>query len=227
MPWDTQTRRTDPRQSGWSGWTAPPQKKKPDSGELVDQALGEARGEAERLTGEEESRGSQMIDILRNAIAKAGTPTLSQRDIDMEFGRDSDAANQDFLSGIHNVRSMLGASGMTGQGSWAAGLGKALKANQLTSLIGSRRDLMLKKSTSDAFDRMKQLEGEEKLAEAVNRPVSMINSDFMQMLTGIRLSQQQGYLARGAAKDAADAQKESGMLSGIGGLLGGALTAFA
>lgn len=190
--------------------------------DAINQALGAGANEANRLTNLEEQRGQAAEDTLRAADQVANVPTLTQNDINLQFGRGVDTSGNAFMQTIGNLRSMLGANGLSGSSGYAGGLAAAAEGQRLGSILSNRRDLMVEKATTDATDRLKEYDRQAQIAQAVARPVAAENSDFYQMLAGVRLSQGSGEQARSAAKDAANASKDAGWMS-LGGQLGGAL----
>lgn len=189
--------------------------------DMLEESLKQAGSEAERLAKEEERRGSKAEDTLRGAIDAANVPTLSQADIDRLFSKGVDTSGAAFKQTIGNLRSMLGANGLTGASGFAGGLAADAEAQRLASLVGSRRDLLIQKSVTDATDRLNQYDRMTDLTSLINRPVAMQVSDFLQMLAGMNLTRLDNQLGYNAAKDAANAGKTAGIMNGIGGILGG------
>lgn len=184
-------------------------------------ALGQAGSEADRLANLEETRGQNMENTLRSAMGAANVPTLTQNDINLKFGRGVDTSGNAFMQTIGNLRSMLGENGLTGGSGFAGGLAAAAESQRLGSLLSTRRDLMLEKAQTDLSDRLAQYGRMGDIAKAQSRPVASERSDFLNMLSGVRLSQMQGQGTLNAAKDAANAAKGAGWMD-LAGKLGGA-----
>lgn len=187
----------------------------------TESAIQDAGNTAYSLNALEEERGQRKEDTYRQAGSDADVPTMSEQDINRLFARDAGASGDQFLGDIGNLRSMLGENGLTGASGWAAGLASDLESQRLSSLITSRRDLFVQKSTADAMDRLKKYDRMTQLAEVQGRAPSMIGSDWKQMLVGLRESEKFAEQNRSAAKDASNASKQAGLRSGFGGLAQG------
>lgn len=178
--------------------------------------------EAFRLRDLEEARGAKAEDTLTKAITAANKPTLTQDLINLKFGRSADTAGSAFMQSVGNLRSMLGASGLSGGSGYAGGIAANLEAQRLGSMIGARRDLMLEKANTDAADRLKQYDRMTQLAQVQARPVAAEGSDFLNNLIGLRGGMYTGQLSYNAAKQASKAGETAGWM-GLAGQLGGAL----
>jgi len=192
----------------------------------INQILGAGGAEAEKLYNLEESRGQKMEDIVRGAAADANVPTMSEQDIRRQFGRSADDSTKSMLGQMDSLRSYLGGAGITG-GGLAAGMAAQFQLARAGQMTDARRALFLEKSKADALDRARNFQNQLTLASAVNRPVSMLKSDWLGQMAGIRLGQEGILEQRSAAKDAAEASKQAGIMSGIGGLAGGIIGAIA
>ncbi len=154
---------------------------------------------------EEERRGAAAESTIREANARADKPTITQEEIDRQFGRASDAASQGFASELEGLRDYAGASGVSG--GQVNGLLVNADLKRLSQLTAKRGDLMSFKATSDAMDRQKMVDRAGTLAAYQSRPVSMLGIDFENQALQTRMAQLGLEVNRSAAKDAANAAK--------------------
>ncbi len=187
----------------------------------VNEVLRAGGTEANKLYNMEEARGQRAEDIVGKAAQDANKPTMTDQDIRRQFGQSADASGEEMLGKMSGLRAYLGGAGVTG-GGLAAGMAAQYQLARSGQMTDARRALFLEKSKTDALDRAANFQRQMAYASAVNRPVSMIRSDWLNNMAGIRLGQQANEIQRSAAKDAANAAKEGGMLGAIGGI-GGAL----
>jgi len=190
----------------------------------VNQVLKAGGDEAAKLYNMEEGRGQRMEDIIGAALPEASKPTMTDQDIRRSFGRDADTSASEMIGKMSGLRSYLGGAGITG-GGLAAGMAAQYQLARAGQMTDARRALFLEKSKTDALDRARNFQNQLTYASAVNRPVSMIRSDWLNNMAGIRLGQQGVEAQRSAAKDAANASKQAGMMSGIGSIAGGLIGA--
>lgn len=202
---------------GWGGSA-----RETKSGFLADQVnrvLSSGETEARRIGAEEESRGQEMEDIVRGALPEANKPTLTDMDIRRAMTEQTDKAARRTNESMKMLRSQLGAAGEIGGGR-AAGIASNIALQRRGMIVDARRSLFLEKAKQDAADRARNFQNSLTLASAVNRPVSMINMDWLQQALGLRLQQQAIEAGRSASKDLANAQQNAGVMSGVGSLLG-------
>jgi hypothetical protein len=184
--------------------------------------LGQGETEARRLNNLEESRGQRMEDIIGAALPEASKATMNEQDIRRQFSRDADAAGGDMLSRMGALRSYLGGAGVTG-GGMAAGMASQYNLARMGQTTDARRALFIEKSKADALDRARNFQNQLTFASAVNRPVSMLYSDYLGQAAGIRLGQSGVERQYMAADKAADAAKDAGKWSAIGSFGSGVL----
>lgn len=186
--------------------------------------LGMGETEAKRLRDLEEARGARAEGMIGSAVSAANVPTMTDQDIRRSFGRSTDDASKGMMGQMGSLRSYLGGAGITG-GGLAAGMAAQFQLARAGQMTDARRALFLEKSKTDALDRARNFQNQLTYASAVNRPVSMLYSDWLGQSAGIRLGQSGVERQYMAGKAAADAQKDAGLMSGIGGIAGGLIGA--
>lgn len=174
---------------------------------------------------EEERRGAEQEAYLRDEKSKADKPTITQQEIDRQFGRASDAASGNYNEELAGIREYLGDSGVTG-GGMVGGLLANAEIARLRQLTSARSDLMSFKATQDSLDRQRSFDRAQTVAASINRPISMLGIDFENQA----LQTQQGLLGmevnRAGAKEMANASRDAAT-KGLIGSLGGGLLGFA
>lgn len=181
----------------------------------------QGQSEANRLNAEEESRGKKMEDIVRSALPEANAPTMTDLDVRRAMTDKTDEAARRTNASMSLLRSQLGGAGEIGGGR-AAGVASNIALAKSGQVTDARRGLFLEVSKSKALDRARNFQNDLTLANAVNRPVSQINMDWIGQMLGINMAKQGSEAQRSAAKDAANAAKTAGYMS-LAGNLGGAL----
>ena len=192
-----------------------------DYKQKVEEGLGTYRKKAFGLENTENQRGASMEDYLRKANDKANVPTLSQETIDRQFASGVDSGAGQFQDQMAGLREYMGASGVTG-GGLPAGIAANAEMERLGQLTQTRGDLMAFKATSDAQDRMKAFDRETKVADAINRPVSMLGMDAEQGTLQTRLAELGVQTSAEGAQAQAKATKQAGKDAKTGSLLGSA-----
>lgn len=173
--------------------------------EMIGQSLGEYGDAAYAGRDEEERRGQAQEDMLREADLAATKPTITQQEIDRQFGRKSDAASNNFADALSGLRDYMGESGVGG--GVTQGLAFQAELRRLGQLTTARGDAMTFKATSDALDRQRAFDRKITVGNAVNRPISMLGIDFENQALQTRLSQLGIETNRAGAKYAAEASK--------------------
>lgn len=173
----------------------------------IDQQLANYGDVAWGLNAEEEKRGASMEQYLREAATNANKPTITQQEIDRQFGQKSDMASRDFLNNMSGLRDYVGASGITG-GGHIGGIAANAELARLRSLTQARGDLMSYKATADAKDRMMAWDRATQIGQAINRPVSMLGADYENQALGTRLTELGVEAGRQGAADTAKNSKK-------------------
>lgn len=180
----------------------------------IDQQLSNYGDVAWGLNDEEERRGAASEQFLRDSSNAANKPTITQQEIDRQFGRKSDMAARGFLDNMAGLRDYIGGSGITG-GGHIAGIAANAELKRLQQLTTARGDLMSYKATSDALDRQRAFDRSRVVAEQINRPVSMLGADFETTQLETTLSKLGVETNRQGAADQAKASKK-GFLDYLG-----------
>jgi len=180
----------------------------------IDQQLANYGDVAWGLNDEEERRGAASEGFLRNADAAASKSTITQQEIDRQFGQKSDAASRGFLDNMAGLRDYVGGSGVTG-GGHIGGIAANAELKRLQQLTTARGDLMSFKATSDALDRQRAFDRSRVVADAINRPVSMLGADFENQQLQTTLTKLGVETNRQGAADQAKASKK-GFLDYLG-----------
>lgn len=171
---------------------------------------------------EENKRGAAQEAYLRDEKAKADKPTITQQEIDRQYGRASDSASGNYNEELAGIREYLGDSGVTG-GGMVGGLLANAEIARLRQLTSARSDLMSFKATQDSLDRQRSFDRAQTVASSINRPISMLGIDFENQA----LQTQQGLLGlevnRAGAKEMANAQRSASTKGLIGSVAGGLL----
>lgn len=189
-----------------------------------------AYGKAARAgEAEEERRGADMEAMLREADAAANVPTFSDEDLRRQFARGADAAGDKFLNQMMDIREYAGMSGVGG-GQVVGQLANA-EIQRLGQLTQSYGDAVAFKATSDALDRQNAFDRKANvLAQAINRPISMLGIDFANQNAQVQLGKYaidknlEGDKAMAGAQEKSSSNGLIGSIfGGIGGLVGGLL----
>lgn len=191
----------------------------------VDQSLFDAGSEAFRLRDLEEARGAAAERTMTSAFQQASRPTLTDKDIRTYYSRDADKSGQAMLDNMSGLRSYLGQSGVGADSGLAAGMASQYQLARVGQNVKSRSDWTIQKIVSDAADRQRNFQNAGVLADVQNRPVSMLGSDFLNDLAGIRLGQQGLATDLEVARQQAKAAKSAGKQAGVGSLIGAGLGA--
>lgn len=171
----------------------------------------------------EETKNRQTaIDTISKANDAANKPTITQEEIDRQFGRKASAAGQNMLDSMSALREYMGSSGVFGGGS-PMGMAGNFNLQYLASLNQSRGDLMSFKATSDALDRQKMFDRSQVLAGAQNSPISMLGIDFENQNTQTLLAKYGMDQQAKAAKNAGQNQLLGAGIGAVGTALGGLL----
>lgn len=189
----------------------------------VDQTIYDAGSEAFRLRDLEEARGLAAEGTLTQAVNAAKKPTLTDKDIRALYSREADKSGQAMLDNMSNLRDYLGSSGIDPNSGIGQGLASQYELARVGQNVKSRSDLTIQKITTDALDRARNVENAKALSAMQMRPVSMLGSDFLNDLAGIRLGQQGLATDMDMARNQAKAAKQAGKMAGIGGIAGGVL----
>lgn len=170
------------------------------------------------LSNEEERRGQAAEDILRAGADRFKTPSMSDADIQRQFGSGADEAARGYNANLKNLRSTMGGAGVTG-GARAQGQAINFEAQRQRILTDTRRSLYEKRVQTDMMDRQQRFSAEVALAQQVGRDPSVATMDWLGTganaamgLYGIEAGQQ-------AAKANAKAQKKAGKASGAAGIV--------
>lgn len=183
-------------------------------------------GLADRISRGEDKARSDTLGFLKGQFNQANAASqTAPGDLGLRMGRATDAASGQALDQWKGLRDMLGGAGVTG-GGLAAGLGSQIELGRLNQIQGSKRDLAIfeterrAKSASDQFLRSLGV------ADVMNQGPSVYLSDYINSVADQNTNLQLGNMQLDAAKQSAKAQKQSGLMSGIGQLFGGALSLF-
>lgn len=190
----------------------------------IDQGLLNYRDAAYSGANEEERRGAVQESYLRDASNKANVPTISQQEIDRQFGRRSDAASDNFGQAMSGIRDYAGESGVGG--GQVNGLMVNAELARLRQLTTARGDLMSFKATQDALDRQRSFDRAITVGQSINRPISMLGIDYENQALQTRMGQLGVEVNRTGADAAAKAAKDAGnkgLIGSIGGSLIGAI----
>lgn len=185
-------------------------------------ALDDYRQAAYAGKAEEEKRGQAQEDYLRSEKEKADKPTITQEEIDRQFGRQASQAGRTMLDSMSALREYMGSSGVYG-GGLPAGIGANFELSRLGQLTQARSDLMSFKATQDALDRQKQFDRAQVLGQSINRPISMLGIDYENQAAQLQLAK---YGIDKQAKAAKDSKKNNllgDIIGGVGTVLGGIL----
>lgn len=185
----------------------------------VNRLMGAGGQEAHRLNTEEEARGQRMEDTVKKALPDANAPTMTDESIRTALTDKSDEAARRTNQSMAMLRSQLGSAGVIGGGR-AAGMAGGIELQRQGQIIDATRALYLEKTKQDALDRARNFQNQLIYANAQNRPVSMIDMDWLQNILELRLGQQGTEAQRSAAKDAAKASENAGKWSLAGNVAG-------
>lgn len=186
----------------------------------IDKIMGAGSQMAAGLDQVVEGRGRAMEDTIRQALGPASAPTMTQADIDNQFGMGADAAGKAHMERMNDLRSWLGEAGVTGGGLGPA-LAQQYELARMGQITDAKRSLYVAKAQSDAADRMRNFQNTLVYANAQNRDPSMIGMEWLQNSLELRLGQQAVEKQDRAAREAAKASKKAGTLQGIAGIASG------
>lgn len=175
---------------------------------------------ADALTNVENQRGARAEQIIGDAVNAANKPSMTQEQIDNEFGAGADAAGKDYLKQMDALRSYIGGAGVTG-GGVAAGLAQQFELARLGQVTDTRRSLMVEKAKMDAADRVRNFNNTLVLAQQVQRSPSMIGMDWIQNVLGYRNNQLAVEKQEAAADEANKTARKAGQWQAVGSVLGG------
>jgi len=177
-------------------------------------------GYVDWLSAEEEKRGQAAEDILRQGVARFDKPSMTDADIQRQFGAGADEAARGYNENLKNLRTTMGGAGITG-GARAQGQAINFEAQRQRILTDTRRSLYEKRVQTDMMDRSQRFSAEVALANQVGRDPSTAAIDWLGTGANAAMGLYGIEAGQNAAKKAASAQKQAGLMSGIGGLLGG------
>lgn len=183
----------------------------------IEKILGAGSQMAGALDQVVEGRGRAAEDIVRNALAKSSGPAMTQGDIDLAFGQETDRIGQGFNDDMASLRNYLGGSGITG-GGYAAGLASQYQLARMGQITDARRSLQLEAAKMNTAKKMADFNNTLSLASIVNRDPSMVGMDWTQNILDLRLQQQGAEKADRAAREQAKAAKKAATLQGIGSI---------
>lgn len=194
--------------------------------QLWSPAMGESLGLARGLAEEENQRRTQTIGYLQKEKQKADIASrpMGEEERGLRMGRINDAAAGQALDNWGTLRGHLGAAGITG-GGLAAGLGSQIEMQRLGQVQGGKRDLAIyemERQAQNASDSFLRSMG---LAQYMNQGPSMIESDQFNSLIDTGVNTYLGMEEIEASKYAAKQNKKAGKASGVGSVIGGALSA--
>lgn len=180
----------------------------------TDYALADYREAAYAGQAEEERRGEEQEGVQRQATQDVSKPSLTQEEIDRQFGREANQSGRTMLDAMSALREYMGSSGIYG-GGIPAGIAGGIELQRLAQLTQARGDLMAKKAVMDAQDRDRKFQADTLLGQVINRPISMLGIDFEGQNVGVEL-------ARHMASSQIKAGEQAGKNALLGGALGGA-----
>lgn len=192
---------------------------------VIDRILSEGGNMAGRIEKEEQRRYSDSLDVLKRGAGRFAAPTLTDQDIQRMFSGAADSAGRDYRANMGNLRSELGMSGQTGNSGQAQAAARRYKAMRAAALTDAQRSLYEKRIETDTMDRQARWAADQVVASGIARDPSMIGMDWLGAsgtlaMTGYAADQQAK-----AARENADAQRDAGLMSGIGGALSGLISA--
>ena len=179
-------------------------------------------GYVDWLSNEEERRGQAAEDILRQGVARFDNPSMSDADIQRQFGSGADEAARGYNANLKNLRSVLGGAGVTG-GARAQGQAINFEAQRQRILTDTRRSLYEKQVQTDMMDRQQRFSAEMALAAQVGRDPSVATMDWLGTGANTAMGLYGIEAGQNAAKSAAKAQKQAGIMGAVGSVLGGIL----
>lgn len=179
-------------------------------------------GYVDWLSNEEERRGQAAEDILRQGVARFDKPSMSDADIQRQFGSGADEAARGYNANLKNLRSVLGGAGVTG-GARAQGQAINFEAQRQRILTDTRRSLYEKQVQTDMMDRQQRFSAEMALAAQVGRDPSVATMDWLGTGANTAMGLYGIEAGQNSAKKQASAQKQAGIMGAVGSILGGIL----
>ena len=172
------------------------------------------------ITQTEEARGQAAEDYLRGAVGAFDKPSMSDLDIRRMMTTAGDRSAQGFKANMKNLRGYLGGAGITG-GGLASQLGTNYEAQRQFALTDAARTSYEKKVQMDSLDKTAKFQAQLALANQMQRDPSVAAMDWLGQAGTVALGQYGVEAQQNAAKAAAKAQKNAGIMGAIGGVLGG------
>lgn len=177
-------------------------------------------GYVDWLTNEEERRGAAAEDILRQGVARFDKPSMTDADIQRQFGAGADEAARGYNANLKNLRATMGGAGVTG-GARAQGQAINFEAQRQRILTDTRRSLYEKRVETDMMDRQQRFSAEMALAAQVGRDPSVATMDWLGTGANTAMGLYGIEAGQNAAKKQASAQKQAGIMGAVGSILGG------
>lgn len=187
--------------------------------------MNEWLSEAGRIRDVNRGRRDQTLGYLNREQEMASKPTLTDEDVRTFGSRESDRITDESQSGLRDLASWMGASGVFG-GGLPTGLAASMELRRMGQVIGARRDIKLEKARTDALDRAARFQRAQPIAGLMNEPEDTTFADALAGATGFRTNAWLGEKGLDAARIGAKAQEQSGLMQLFGGLAGGALGMF-
>jgi len=177
-------------------------------------------GYVDWLSAEEERRGQASEDILRSASAKFDKPSMTDADIQRQFGAGADEAARGYNANLKDLRTAMGGAGVTG-GARAQGQAVNFAAQMNRVLVDTRKSLYEKRVQTDMMDRAQKFSAEVALAAQVGRDPSVATMDWLGTGANTAMGLYGIEAGQNAAKKLANAQEKAGWASAIGNAIPG------
>lgn len=189
--------------------------------EEIGRLVHEGGGEAKRIQGVEERNQEAGLQRLQGAYDRSLVPTIDDETERMLVAQQTAGISKNYLEQTGQIRNFLGSAGITG-GGVGAGLLQKATLSKLGQIADTRTQVRIERAREDMRDRQRALLGAHTVSQFQTNEPSTAWLQFLTGLTNMRFGQQQGEMARSAAKDQAKASETAGYLSAGANLFSGA-----